>query len=124
MLNIRWLNPRIYQFLQTRYKYLGVAQASKTNLALKKHTRITKRDLKRLKHAPGSGVVLSVFIYTPNSNPQVAQIKKISIFFRKLVLAFVSKDSPNNYLEFTLKEYFFSQLVDFLVISDQYSYKK
>ena len=30
----------------------------------------------------------------------------------------------NDYLEFTLNEYFFSQLVDFLVIADQYSYKK
>ena len=36
---------------ECRYKYLGVAQALKTNLALKKHTRLTKRDLKRLKHA-------------------------------------------------------------------------
>ena len=33
-----------------------------------------KLDLKRLKHAPGSGVGLSVFIYTPNSKPQAAQI--------------------------------------------------
>ena len=77
MLNIRWLNPRIYQILQTRYKFLEVAQALKTNLALKKHTRVTRRDLKRLKHAPGSGVGLSVFIYTPNSKPQAAQITKL-----------------------------------------------
>ena len=103
---------------------LGVAQASKTNLAVKRHTRVTKRDLKRLKHMPGSGVGLSVFIYTPNSKPQAAQITKIIIFIRKLVLAFASKIFPNNYLEFSLKEYFFSQLVDFLVILDQYSYKK
>ena len=61
---------------ECRYKYLGVAQALKTNLALKKHTRVAKRDLKRLKHAPGSGVGLSVFICTPNSKPQAAQITK------------------------------------------------
>ena len=30
-----------YQILQTRYKYLGVAQALKTNLASKEQTRIT-----------------------------------------------------------------------------------
>ena len=42
MLNIRWLNPRLYQILQTRYKYLGVAQALKTKLALKKRTRVSE----------------------------------------------------------------------------------
>ena len=67
---------------ECRYKYLGVAQALKTNLALKHtHTRnilvtVAKRDLKRLKHAPGSGVGLSVFICTPNYEPQAAQITK------------------------------------------------
>ena len=37
-----------------------------------------KLDLKkiRLKPAPGSGVGLSVFIYTPNSKPRAAQITK------------------------------------------------
>ena len=54
-----------------------------------------KLNLKRTKPAPGSGVGLSVFIYTPNSKPQAAQITiKIIIFIRKLVLAFASKDFP------------------------------
>ena len=30
-----------YQILQTRYKYLGVVQALKTNLALKKYTHVS-----------------------------------------------------------------------------------
>ena len=55
--------------IQTRYKYLQAAQAFKTNLSLKKKTYLYKLDLKRLKHAPESGVGLSVFIYTPNSKP-------------------------------------------------------
>ena len=32
--------------------------------------------IKRLKPPPGSGVGLSVFIYTPNSKSQAAQITK------------------------------------------------
>ena len=35
----------------------------------KKKTSLYKLDLKRLKHAPESGVGLSVFIYTANSKP-------------------------------------------------------
>ena len=35
----------------------------------KKKKNLYKLDLKRLKHAPESGVGLSVFIYTPNSKP-------------------------------------------------------
>ena len=35
-----------------------------------------KLDLKRLKLAPGCGSGLSLFIYTPNSEPQAAQITK------------------------------------------------
>ena len=60
-------NPRLYQILQ----YLGVAQALKTNM---KKTYSCKLDLKRLKPAPGSGLALSLFIYTPNSKPQVALV--------------------------------------------------
>ena len=41
-------------FLQTQYKYLGVAQPLKIDLALTKHTRVTKQDSKRLKHSAGS----------------------------------------------------------------------
>ena len=36
---------------------------------LLKKKNLYKLDLKRLKHAPESGVGLSVFIYTPNSKP-------------------------------------------------------
>ena len=76
MLNIRWLNPRLYQILQTRYKYLRVAQAFKNQFSSeKKHTR------KRLKHAPGSRVA-SVFIYKPNSIPQT-EPKLQNHFFHK-----------------------------------------
>ena len=36
MLNIQWLNPRLYQILQTRYKYLRVAQAFKNQFSSEK----------------------------------------------------------------------------------------
>ena len=94
MLNIRyrWLNPRLYQFLQTRYKYLGVAQALKTDLALKKHTRVTKRDLKRPQtRAREWRRLVSLYLHTKiNSKPQAAQITRSFFFLRKLVL----KDFP------------------------------
>ena len=51
--------------LQTRYKYLRIAQAFKDQFSSEK-TYSCKLDLKGLKHAPGSHVA-SVFIYTPNS---------------------------------------------------------
>ena len=35
-----------------------------------------KLYLKRLKHTPGSGIGSSVFIYTPNFEPQAPRIKK------------------------------------------------
>ena len=70
-----WLNPKLYQILQTRYKYLRVAQAFKNQFSSEK-TYSCKLDLKRLKHSLGSRVGLSVFIYTPNSKPQAAQITK------------------------------------------------
>ena len=41
-----------------------------------------KLHLKRLKHAPGSSIGSSVFIYTPNSKPQAPRIKK-NRYFRK-----------------------------------------
>ena len=49
MLNIRWLNPRSYQILQTRYKYLRVAEAFKNQFSSEK-TYSCKRDLKGLCH--------------------------------------------------------------------------
>ena len=42
-----------------------------------------KLHLKRLEHAPGSGIGSSVFIYTPNSKPQAPQIKKNRYFHKK-----------------------------------------
>ena len=60
---------------QTHYKYLGVAQAFKNQLSSDK-TYYCNLNLKRLKHAPGSRVGLSVFIYTPNSKPEITQITK------------------------------------------------
>ena len=39
MLNIPWLNPKLHQILQTRYKYLRVAQAFKNQFSSEKHTR-------------------------------------------------------------------------------------
>ena len=50
MLNIPWLNPKLYQILQTRYKYLRVAQAFKNQFSSEK-TYSCKLDLKRLKHS-------------------------------------------------------------------------
>ena len=85
----------------------------------KTYSRVTKRDsVKRLKHAPGSGLGLSVFIYTPNSKPTGSPNYKIIIFIRKLVLAFASKDFPRQLFGIHIEGIFF------LVISDQYSYKK
>ena len=55
----------------------------------------------------------SLFTHQILNNRQ-PKLKKIIIFIRKPV---PQKIFQNNYLEFTLKEYFFSQLVDFLVIS-------
>ena len=80
-------------------------------------------DLKRLKHARGSRVGLSLFIYII-LNHQVAQITKSLFSQENLYWPLPRKIFQNNYLEFTLKGDFFSQLVDFLVISDQHSYKK
>ena len=56
----------------------------------------------------------SLFTHQILNHRQPKLKKKIIIFIRKPV---PQKIFENNYLEFTLKEYFFSQLVDFLVIS-------
>ena len=112
MLNIRWLNPRLYQILQTRYKYLRVAQAFKNQFSSEK-AYSCKLDLKRLKHAPGSRVGLSVFIYTPNSKPQAAQITKSLFSSENSYWHLPRKIFQNNYLEFTLKEDFFQSISRF-----------
>ena len=101
MLNKRWLNQRLYQMLQNRYKHLRVAQPFKDQFSSEK-TYSSKLDSKRLKHAPGSRVA-SVFTYTPN-----AELKLQNHYFRKKNSYWLlpRKIFQNNYLEFTLKEYF------------------
>ena len=54
--------------------------------------------------------------------PQAAQI--ITIFIRKLVVAFASRDFPKHIFRFHIELRFFRKLVGFLEISDQYRYKK
>ena len=65
-----------------------------------------------------------VTLYLHNSKPQTAQITKSLFSQANLYWPLPRKFFQNNYLEFTLNGDFFSQLVDFLVILDQYSNKK
>ena len=118
MLNIRWLNPRLYQILQTRYKYLRVAQAFKDQFRSEK-TYSCKLDLKGLSH------VASVFIYTPNSIPLAKPKLQNHYFHTKTRTGFYLERFPkiiiwNSHWRKNLSV----KLVNFLVISEQYSYKK
>ena len=54
---------------------LGSCAGFKNQFSSEK-TYSCKLDLKRLKHALGSGVGLSILIYTQNSKPQAVQITK------------------------------------------------
>ena len=54
---------------------LGSHAGLKNQFSSKK-TYSYKPEIKGLKHAPGSGIGLSVFIKTPNSKPKEAQITK------------------------------------------------
>ena len=59
-----------------------------------------------------------------NSKPMAAQIAKSLFSQENKYWPLPRKIFQNNDLEFTLKGDLFSQLVDFLVILDKYSYKK
>ena len=123
MLNKRWLNPRLYQILQNRYKYLRVAQAFKDQFSSEK-TYSCKLDSKRLKHAPGSRVA-SVFIYTPNSIPQAEPKLQNHYFHKKTRTGFyLERFSKIIIWNSHWRKIFSAKLVDFRVISEQYSYKK
>ena len=70
MLNIRWVNPRLYQILQTRFKYLRVAQAFKNKF------NSEKTYSKKAKIRSGESRSVSLYLHAKFYTTDRAQIRK------------------------------------------------